>query len=81
MGNITTNLKVKIYSSFTELSATKIVTWNCYVDDSAMVRYDMILCRDILKVLGLSLKLSDQVIEAYDGPLKGSKASMDDMSR
>ena len=30
-GSITTNLKVKIKFILTELSATKIVTWDCVV--------------------------------------------------
>ena len=42
-GNITTNLKVKIYLNLPKLRATKIVTWNCHVDESAKGRYDMIL--------------------------------------
>ena len=46
-GNITTNLKVKIYFNLPENSAPKIVMWDCHVDDSAKGRYDMILGRDI----------------------------------
>ena len=34
-GKITTNLKVIIDYNLPELRATKIVMWNCYVDDSA----------------------------------------------
>ena len=41
-GNITTNHKVKIYFTLPELSATKIVTWNWHVDDSAKGMCDMI---------------------------------------
>ena len=48
---ITINIKVKIDFTLPELSATKIVTWNCHVDDSAKGRYDMILRRDLLKEL------------------------------
>ena len=33
-GSITTNLKVKIDFTFPEISATKIVTWNCHADAS-----------------------------------------------
>ena len=32
-GNITTNLKVKVYFASPETSATKIMTWNFHVDD------------------------------------------------
>ena len=44
-GNITTNLKVKVYFTFTALRVKNIVTWKCHVDDSAKGIYDMILCR------------------------------------
>ena len=43
--SITTNVKVKIYFTLPELSATKIVTWTYLVDDSAEGRYYMILKR------------------------------------
>ena len=48
VGNITTNLKVKIDFTLPALSATNVVTWNCHVDDSSKGRYDMILGRDLL---------------------------------
>ena len=73
-GIIATNLKVEIYFILPELSATKTVTWNCHVDDYAMGRNEMILGRDLFTALGLNLKLYDQVIETYYGPLKGSTA-------
>ena len=41
-GNITTDLKAKIFFTLTVLSATYVVTWNCHVDDSAKGRYDTI---------------------------------------
>ena len=50
-GKITTNLKVVIDFNLPELSATKIVMWNCHVDDSVDDRYDMILGGDILTEL------------------------------
>ena len=78
-GGITTNLKVKIDFTLPELSATVIMTWNFYVDDSDNSRYDMILGRDLLTALGLNLKSSDHVIEADDGPFKGSTPPMVDM--
>ena len=46
-GNITTNLKVKYIFTLPELSATKIVTLNFHVYDSAEGRHDMILGRYI----------------------------------
>ena len=50
-GNITTNLKVKIYLTLPGLIVTKIVIWNCHVDDSAKGRYDIILGRHLLTEL------------------------------
>ena len=47
-GSITTKLKVKIDFTLYKLSATKILTWTCHVDDSAKDRYDMILGRYLL---------------------------------
>ena len=55
-GSITTNIKVKIYFTPHELRTTKMLTWNCHVDESTKSRYDKILSRDILKDLGLNLK-------------------------
>ena len=52
------------------------MTWSFHVDESAKGRYDMILGRDILTDLGLSLKFSDHVIKAYDGTFKGSTSPM-----
>ena len=75
-GKITTNSRVKIDFSLTGLGATKIVTCNCHVYDTAKIRNDMILRRDILAELGLNMELSDNVIEAYDGPFQGSTAPM-----
>ena len=70
VGNITTNLKGKIDFTLTELRTTKNVTWNYHVDDFAKGIYEMILGRDLLKELGLNIKLSQYDIEAYDEPLK-----------
>ena len=54
-GNITTNLKVKLYFTLPELITAKIVMWNCHVDDSAKGRNDMILGRDILTYILLNI--------------------------
>ena len=45
-GNITTNIKVKIYFTLAELIATNVVTWNVHVGDSAKGGYAMILGRE-----------------------------------
>ena len=47
-GNIITNLNVKIDYTLPEVSATKIVTWNCHVDESTKIRHDMILGINLL---------------------------------
>ena len=48
---ITTNIRVKIDFILPEISATKIVTWNCHVDDFSNGRQEMVLGRDILTAL------------------------------
>ena len=78
-GNITSNLKVKLYFTLPALSATNIVTCKCHVDDSAKVRCDMILGRYLLTELGLYLKFSEHVIEADDRPFNGSTKPMVDL--
>ena len=37
-GNITTNIKVKVYLTLPKLSETNVVMWKCHVDDSAKGR-------------------------------------------
>ena len=78
-GNITTNLKVKIYFTIPELSATKIVMWNCHVDNSAKVRYYMILGRYLLTALGSNPNFSENLIKAENETLKVSSAPMVDL--
>ena len=75
-GNVSTNLKVKVYFSLPALSATNIVTWKCHVDESTKGRYNMILGRDILTELLLSLEFSEHVIEYDNETLKGSTIPM-----
>ena len=70
--NITNNLKVKVCFTLPALITTDVVTRKCYVDDSNKGRYDMILERDLWTELVLNLKFSEHVIEADEGPLKGS---------
>ena len=50
-GNLTTNLKAKIYLTLSEFSATNIDMWECHLYDFTKGRYDMIFGRDILTVL------------------------------
>ena len=77
-GNINTNLKGEIYFTLPELNVTNSVTYKFHVDDSSKGRYDTILGIYLLTELGSNLKFSDHVTEAYDGPFKGSTASMVD---
>ena len=77
-GNITTNINVEIYFTLPAISAANVVTWHCHVDESDKGRYNMTLGQDILKELGLNLKCSEHVVEADDGPFKGSTTSMFD---
>ena len=46
-GKFTTNMKVKIYCTLPEFRVTKIVAWNCHVDNSANIRYNIIIGRYI----------------------------------
>ena len=77
--NITTNIKVKIDFTLPALSAKTFVTLNYHVDDSVKGRYNMILGSDLLTELGLNLKFSEHVIEAYYGPFNGFTAPMVDL--
>ena len=77
--NITTNLIIKIDFTSPELNATKIMTWNCHVDESAKRIYDMVLGRDIFKALVIYLKLSEHFIEEDDENFKASTTPMVDL--
>ena len=79
VGIITTNLKVNIDSTLPEISATKIVTCNCHVDDSTKSRYDIIVGKYIWTTLALNINFYDHVIEADYEPFKGSTTPMVDM--
>ena len=56
-GNITTNLKVKIDLTLPEFSATEMMKWNYHVDESAKDRYDIILVREELYIIGTEYKI------------------------
>ena len=75
-GNITTNINVKVDFTLPELSATNVVTWKFYVDDSDKISYDMIVTRYLLTELILSLKFSEHVIKADGGHFKESTTPM-----
>ena len=79
-GSITANIKVNTDFTLPALSETKIVTWNFHADDSAKVRYDMILGKYLITYLGFNLELSDHVIEADYGYFKGYTTPIIDMA-
>ena len=74
--NITTNIKFEVEFTLPELSLSNVATWKCHVDDRSKGRYNIMLWIDLLTWLVLNLKLSDNVIKADDGPLKGSISPM-----
>ena len=47
-GNITINIKIKLYFTLPTIRATNVVTWKCHVDDPSKGRYDMILGQYLL---------------------------------
>ena len=77
-GNLTNNLKVKVYFTLPVLSTTNDMTWKFHVDDSYKDRYNMTLGQDLLTYLGIIFKFSEHVIKADDGNFKGSTTPMVD---
>ena len=78
-GNITTNLKVKLYFTLPAFRGINVVTCICHVNESTKGRYEMILVRDLLTQLGSNLYLSEKFIEADDGHFKGSTTPIIDL--
>ena len=76
----TTSHKMNVESCLTEFSATKIVLWNCHVDNNTNIRYDVILGRDLLTLMVLDLKFSVKVITGGEGQYEGCLAHMVDFS-
>ena len=68
-GNITTNIKVKIYFTLPEFSATEIVAWEYHVDDPTKGRCNIMPVRYLLVPLGLNVKFFELLIETGDVPL------------
>ena len=75
-GNTSTNIKVEIVFTLTELSATNVVTRNFHLGDSSKGRYNMILGIDRLKIIRITFKWSDDVVKVYGGTFKESMAPM-----
>ena len=61
-GKFMTLKNVNVDFCLTEFSGKQIVTWKFYVDKSTNGRYDMILGRDLLTALGMSIKFSDKIL-------------------
>ena len=57
-----------------------MVTWKCHNDEYNTGRYDIILGRDLLTVLGLDLKFSENVIIVREVPYKGCSSPIVDVS-
>ena len=55
------------------------MTWKYHVDDSSKCRYDMTFGRYLPTWLVSNFILSEHIIEADDGPLKGSTTLMVDL--
>ena len=79
-GKLKISKKVKVDFGLLEISATKIVTWKCHVDESTNGRYNMILVRYLLIVLGIYLKFSENFIHGVEGPYKGCLVPMVDVN-
>ena len=62
---------VEVDFTLPEHGATNVMTWKCHVYNSSKGRYDMILVSYIKNRISLNLKISDHVIKADDGLLKG----------
>ena len=58
----------------------QIVTYKCHVDESTNSRYNMILGRDLLTALVLTLKFSENFICGGEGPYKGCSEPMVDVN-
>ena len=59
VGNLTTNMNVKIDFTLPGFRATKILTWYCHGLESARGIYNTILGRDLLISLGLKYYFSN----------------------
>ena len=63
--------KLKSIIWLNRIQCKQVVKWECHVYKSNEGRYDIILGRDLLTVLGLDSKMSEHVITVGDGPYKG----------
>ena len=79
---LTTPHKAKIEIVFLELDPTKIVHWEVQVDDldKPNPRYNMILGRDLLAKLGLTLNFANHTITCHGGAYDGCTTKMVDLN-
>ena len=77
--NFITNHKVKVNFYLPKLTVKTIVTWECHVDESSESRYDMILGKYLLTVLGLYLDFSYNLITGGGRPFEGLTRPMIDL--
>ena len=56
------------------------MTFKCRVDESAEIKYYMILGRDLLIALGIDHKFSERIIIGGGGPYGGCSAPMADVN-
>jgi len=75
-GDFTTNATCKLKFSLPEFYENRLVDWPVHVDESdGPHKYDMILGRDLLESLGLTLNFADKTV-IWDGstvPMKNPK--------
>ena len=72
----TTSKKANIDFRLLGFSGTKIVSWNCQVDNYTNSRYDMILGRYLLTAVGLDLKFPQNIVIGDEGPYNGCSRPM-----
>ena len=63
-GRLVTTSRCKVLFRLTELNASRVIEWECQVNDSKEpTNYDMIIGRDLLEELGINLKFNTGTIE------------------
>ena len=63
-----------------EFSATKFISWKCYVDNSTNGRLDMIQGRDLLTALVMDIKYYENIVIYGEVPYEGCSSPMVDVS-
>ena len=72
--------KAIIELSLSDLNKCKVITWACYLDSTDELRYDVIIGRDLMNEIGLSLDFKNQEIVWEDLRLSMRKQSKQDRS-